>query len=70
MELSRERPVQPHVPEVRLRRDDGVESLEVALIGALIMIAILVAYPVLSAGVAAALSSLSTAIENAGVGIE
>jgi Flp pilus assembly pilin Flp len=54
----------------RWRREDGVETSEVALIGALVLIAILVAVPVLFGGVESTLNSVTTAIMNAGAGIE
>jgi Flp pilus assembly pilin Flp len=53
-----------------MRREDGVEGLEVALIGALIVIAILAAIPMLGASIGDALEDVAAAIQTAGTGIE
>jgi Flp pilus assembly pilin Flp len=53
-----------------LRREDGVEGLEVALIGALIVIVILAAIPAMSTSIGDALEDVAGAITTAGAGIE
>lgn len=63
-------PATPRRPRLGwLDRQDGVETLEVALIGALVMITILITFPLLSSGVDNALQSLVTAMDNAAAGI-
>lgn len=52
-----------------LRCDNGVEALEVALIGGLIVIVILVAVPTLATGVGDALDGLTAAFANVRTGI-
>ena len=70
MGQSRDRPVHRQRLVARLRRDDGVEGLEVALIGALIVIAILAAVPALGSSIGDALEDVTAAITTAGAGIE
>jgi Flp pilus assembly pilin Flp len=70
MRHSRDRPVHRRSPAACLCREDGVEGLEVALIGALIVIVILAAIPTLSASIGDALEDVAGAIVTAGAGIE
>jgi Flp pilus assembly pilin Flp len=53
-----------------LCREDGVEGLEVALIGALIVIVILAAAPTLGASIGDTLENVAAAITTAGAGID
>jgi Flp pilus assembly pilin Flp len=69
MEHPRDRPADWR-GRTGLRREDGVEGLEVALIGALIVLAILAAIPTLGAGIGDALEDVGAAITTAGAGIE
>jgi Flp pilus assembly pilin Flp len=70
MRHSRDRPVHRLSLTAWLRREDGVEGLEVALIGAMIVIAILAAVPTLGASIGDALEDVAAAITTAGAGIE
>jgi Flp pilus assembly pilin Flp len=70
MRHSGDRPVHRRSFAARLRREDGVEGLEVALIGVLIVIVILAAIPPLSASIGDTLQDVGAAITTAGVGIE
>lgn len=70
MRHSRDRPVHRRSLAAWLRREDGVEGLEVALIGAMIVIAILAAIPTLGASIGDALDDVGAAITTAGAGIE
>jgi Flp pilus assembly pilin Flp len=70
MRHSRDRPVHRRPLAARLRREDGVEGLEVALIAALIVIAILAAIPTLGASIGDALEDVGAAMTTAGAGIE
>jgi Flp pilus assembly pilin Flp len=47
-----------------LRRQDGVETLEVALIGALIVVIILMAVPLLEPGIIDAFDDVTNAMQN------
>jgi Flp pilus assembly pilin Flp len=70
MTHQRDRPSWRRLALTWLQRDNGVESLEVALIGALIVIAIMLAVPPLATGIGDALESVATAITNAGAELE
>jgi hypothetical protein len=66
MEPSLDNPAQPQARKAELRRDEGVETLEVALIGVLTVIVIMLAVPPLVTGVGTALQGVATAIQTAG----
>lgn len=53
-----------------LHRQDGVETLEVALIGALIIVIILMGVPLLTPGITDAFNDVSEALQDAGEGPE
>jgi len=54
----------------RLGQEQGVEALEVALIGVLVIIVLLAAIPLLGEGIGTAFADVTSAIENAGAGID
>lgn len=70
MRHSRDRPVHRRSLVAWLCREDGVEGLEVALIGALIVIVILAAAPTLGASIGDTLENVAAAITTAGAGID
>lgn len=66
MDSSTDQPVLAQTRTAQLHREDGVETLEVALIGVLTVIVIMLAVPPLATGVQTALQSVATAIQTAG----
>ena len=69
MEHQRDPPARRRLIQ-RCNGQDGVETLEIALIGALVMIAILVAFPLLFDGIGSAFNNVTTAIQDAAEGTE
>jgi Flp pilus assembly pilin Flp len=69
MRHQRARPLGRRLGTRRLRRQEGVESLEVALIGALLVVSLLLGVPILTDGIGDAFNSVTTALQNAGEGL-
>jgi Flp pilus assembly pilin Flp len=70
MNFSQQRPSASLGAMRRLGQEQGVEALEVALIGVLVIIVLLAAIPLLGEGIGTAFADVTSAIENAGAGID
>jgi Flp pilus assembly pilin Flp len=59
-----DRPIGHRLGASGLRRQDGVETLEVALIGALIVVVLLIAVPLLYPGITQVFDDIADAMTN------